>query len=143
MNSLGSANSFEVGVAIVTLDNDPAQGGSYGAHAGYENASGIRMHRKDMAAAPSVIVVKGTDAVYVATEAIAGQIALATERIAAAIQARSVAHPQPGGLNLESVEVSFGITLAAGVQALFTAQAESSAQVSITLTQQSKRSAEQ
>ena len=41
--------------------------------------------------------------------------------------------PESGKLGLESVEVSFGITLSAGVQALFTAQAESSAQVSITL----------
>jgi hypothetical protein len=76
--------------------------------------------------------VKGGEAVRVATEAIAGQIGLAAERIAAAVEARAVA-PEPGKLSLDSVEVSFGITLTAGVQAMFTAQAESSAQVTIIL----------
>jgi hypothetical protein len=79
-------------------------------------------------------LVKGGDAARVATEAIAAQIGLAAQRIAAAIEAQAVAAPQPGKLGLESVEVSFGITLTGGVQALFTAQAESSAHVNIILT---------
>jgi hypothetical protein len=48
-----------------------------------------------------------------------------------------VAPPAEGALGLDSVEVSFGITLAAGVQALFTTQAESSAMVTITLSRSS------
>jgi hypothetical protein len=39
---------------------------------------------------------------------------------------------------VESIEVSFGVTLAAGVQAMFTAQAESSVQVTVTLSPRNK-----
>lgn len=69
-----------------------------------------------------------------ATDALARQISRAARRIGEAV-ASDVAHgPEPGGLGVESVQVSFGITLTGGVQAMFTAQTESSAQVSITLT---------
>jgi hypothetical protein len=135
------ASSFEVGVAVVAIDDGMAQGNHDGVLTGYEEASGFRVHRRDAAVRQGVIVIKGACAVHAATEAIAGQIALTTERIAAAIRASSVAQPLPGGLGLGSVQVSFGITLAAGVQALFTAQAESSVQVSITLIQQPEAAA--
>ncbi len=80
-----------------------------------------------------VVVVKGRDALLGASEAIAGEIGEASQRIAAAIDARGTLPSQPGTLGLESVQVSFGITLTGGVQAFFTAQAESSVQVTITL----------
>jgi hypothetical protein len=97
---------------------------------------GLKHTRRQVADLSHAVVVKGGEAVRIATEAIAGQIGLAAVRIAAAIEAQAVASPQPGELGLESVEVSFGITLTAGVQALFTAEAESSAHVNITLTRQ-------
>jgi hypothetical protein len=134
----GPVGSFEVGVAVVAVEEgtvgtggrDGERGGTL---PGYDDASGLKFLGRRAADRPPALVVKGGEAVRVATEAIAGQIGLAAERIAAAIEAQTVAAPEPGELGLESVQVSFGITLAAGVQALFTAQAESSAQVSITL----------
>ena len=127
--------TFEVGVAVVLAD-EPAEGSDgerNGAVPGYEDASGLKVRGKHAADRPPTLVVKGEEAVRVATEAIAGQIGLAAERIALAIEAQALAAPEPGKLGLESVDVSFGITLTAGVQALFTAQGESSAQVTITL----------
>ena len=134
--------TFEVGVAIVAADEGAAGPGDRddqrgGALPGYDEAAGLKLPGRHAADRSPVLVVKGGEAVRVATEAIAGQIGLAAERIAAAIEAQAVATRQPGELGLESVEVSFGITLTAGVQALFTAQAESSAQVSITLARRS------
>lgn len=129
---------FEVGVAIVAPDESvnrlaDRDGESGQTLPGYDEASGLKLSRRHDADRPPAVVVKGGEAVRVATEAIAGQIGLATQRIAAAIEAQAVAASKTGVLGLESVEVSFGITLAAGVQALFTAQAESSVQVNITL----------
>lgn len=126
--------TFEVGVAIVAADEGAAGPGDRdrqrgGALPGYDEVSGLKLPGRRAA-----LVVKGGEAVRVATEAIAGQIGLAAQRIAAGIEAQAVATAQPGKLGLESVEVSFGISLTAGVQALFTTQAESGAQVNITLT---------
>jgi hypothetical protein len=74
--------------------------------------------------------------VQVATEALAAQIATAAQHIATSIEQQPIASPSPGHLGLDSIEVSFGVTLTGGVQWLFTAQAESSAQVTLTLTRQ-------
>lgn len=41
---------------------------------------------------------------------------------------------------LDSVEVQYGVTLSAGLQTVFTAQAESSVQVTITLTRNHDKS---
>ena len=130
------ALTFEVGVAImgtvedVTMpaDRDDKRGQVL---PGYDDASGLKPFGRYAA---DRVLVKGEEAAKVATEAIAGQIGLAAQRIAAVIESQAVAAPQPGELGLDSVEVSFGITLTGGIQALFTAQAASSAQVNITLT---------
>jgi hypothetical protein len=133
VDDTGQETSYDVGVVIVGND-DAADGSGHGsALPGYEDAAGWRIPRP-RAGDLSASVVKGNQAVQAATEAIAVQVALAADRIAGAIQARCGIEPMPGELGLESVEVSFGITLAAGIQALFTAQAESSAQVTIGLT---------
>lgn len=127
--------AFEVAVAIMPGSEDRAGPGRWdderpGALPGYDDAAGL----KDLGrAAGDRIVIAGEEAVRAATEAIAGQIGLTAQRIAAAIEAQADPSPQPGSLGLESVAVSFGITLTGGVQALFTAQAESSVQVNITL----------
>jgi hypothetical protein len=80
------------------------------------------------------VVVKGDAAVKAATEAIASQIGVTAQRIATSIDAQTLAEVDAGKLGVDSVEVSFGVTLSGGVQALFTAQAESSAQVTVALT---------
>lgn len=138
MTASGTDNpvgTFDVGVAIVAAERNAVSPSDRDDHAdaslpGYDEAFGL----KQAADRGAAVVVTGGEAVRVATEAIAGQIGLAAQRIATAIEAKGLAAPGPGQLSLESVEVSFGITLTAGVQALFTAQAESSAQVNITLT---------
>jgi hypothetical protein len=132
-----SMGPFEVGVAVVTAEageTGPAgrDGERGGALPGYDEAMGVRLPRRHAADQPPVLVVKGGEAVKAATEAIARQIGVTAERIAKAVETQAVA-PKPGELGLESVEVSFGVTLTAGVQALFTSQAESSAYVNITL----------
>lgn len=142
MDADNYVGSFEVGVAVVATDEAAVgpggrDGQDGGALPGYDETSGLKLPGRHAADRPPALVVKGGQAVKVATEAIAGQIGLAAERIAAAIETQALAAPEPGKLGLESVEVSFGITLTAGVQALFTAQAESSAQVSITLARRS------
>lgn len=129
---------FEVGVAVVMGEDAAVASGdgderASSAVAGYDEAWGLKLPGRQAAYGAPSLVVRGAEVVKDATDAIAEQIGLAAERIAAAIEARVTTAPEPGKLGLESVEVSFGITLSAGVQALFTAQAQSSAQVSITL----------
>jgi hypothetical protein len=131
---VGGVRSFGVGVAV----HVPATGASDGGEAvpGYDEAAGRRGWGRPVADRVAVVVEKGEDAVRAATEAIAAQIGVTAQRIAASIEQQAVSHPAPGRLGLESVEISFGVTLTGGVQALFTAEAESSAQVTITLTRQ-------
>jgi hypothetical protein len=82
------------------------------------------------------LVQKGEEVVRQATEALAGQIGATARLIADAIGQQEAASPPaaPGAFGLDSVEVQFGVTLSAGLQTVFTAQAESSVQVTITLT---------
>jgi hypothetical protein len=123
--------TFEVGVAIHgPLDGTSTDGGP--AVPGYDEASGERRGAgRHISGRRPVVVEKGEEAVRVATEAIAGQIATAAGRIAASIEQHPIASPPPGHFGLDEVEVTFGITLTGGVQALFTAQTESSAQVTL------------
>lgn len=122
---------YEVGVAIAHLDQGPAvtydrrQDRTVAGIPGYENTGGA--HRK------ATLVEKGEDTVNAATEAIARQIGQSAERIAKTISAQVDSASYPASMGLESVEISFGITLAAGIQAIFTTQAESSVQVTIKL----------
>jgi Trypsin-co-occurring domain 1 len=132
---ISAARQFDVGVAIVpTAVGAPAPGttdpeGGEGSVPGYEETLGRgRPHAAD---AVPFLIEKGEDAVRSATDALAGQIGLAAQRIAAAV-GNQLTSPA-GACDLESVSVVFGITLAAGVQAMFTAQAQSSVQVTITL----------
>ena len=80
-----------------------------------------------------MLVQKGEDILREATEALAEQIGATARRIADAIGRQEEASAKPGTFGLDSVEVAFGVTLTGGVQTLFTAQAESSVQVTITL----------
>jgi hypothetical protein len=142
---ISRTGSYEVGVAIVptiesvpTVPDDGHQvpGGSV---PGYDDVFGRRKHpdpdHPDRPGRPVTLVERGDAAVRAATEAIAGQIGVTAQRIAEAID-QQVAPPDGQSLAIEEIEVTFGITLAAGVQALFTAQAQSSAQVTIRLSRQ-------
>lgn len=124
---------YEVGVAITSLGQRETltqQERASGSVPGYEDLRGTSRR--------GVIVEKGEEVVSAATEALATQIAISAERIARVISARIPSTSRPGDVALESVEVSFGITLAAGLQTIFTTQAESSAQVTITLRRQAE-----
>jgi hypothetical protein len=125
--------AYQVGVAIQALpvEDDGLAGARHAP--GYDEATGGGGVGRRWAERRTLVVEKGEEAVRIAAEAIAGQIAIAAQHIAAAVERQAPAPSAPGALALESVDVSFGITLAAGVQALFTVQAESSATVTITL----------
>jgi hypothetical protein len=129
---------FEVGVAIVPGAGDPPASArledrrNQGAP-GYDEALGRKSSGRH---AGNRLVLTGGEVVRAATEAVAGQIGLAAQRIAGVLEAQAEAVPRPGALCLDSVEVSFGITLTSGVQAMFTAQAESSLQVTIVMSRQ-------
>ena len=112
--------AFEVAVAIRSSDD------SRPPIPGYSEAT---EHPQRERAAE--LIVKGDAAVKAATEALAKQIGETARQIASQIS-RQLGTPTPSGhMAIESVEVSFGVTLISGVQALFTAQAESSAQVTV------------
>jgi hypothetical protein len=139
-DKVSAGKAYDVGVAIVPLWHDLAgqrpAGGSTGSDAipGFDEATGRgRSHSADRGA---LLIERGEEAVRAATEAIAAQIGLATHRIATEIGEQVVPSSPSGTLGLESINVSFGVTLTAGVQAMFTAQAESSVQVTITLSPQ-------
>jgi hypothetical protein len=128
--------AYEVGVAVAALSDTlivsprDQEERTPGGVPGYDEALG---RGKANAARMPALIEKGEGAVQTATEAIAGQIGLTAQRIARAIGDEVAPPSGPGELGLESVQVSFGVTLAAGLQAIFTAQAESSVQVTLTL----------
>lgn len=131
-SSHGGAPAYEVAVAIVPIEQNIKEGDQQisvipGYDESWGRASGTHVGGR------SVLIEKGEEAVRVATESIARQIGIAAQRIAATIEKQAWAPPQSGALGLQTVEVTFGVTLTAGIQTLFTAQAESSAQVTITL----------
>ena len=75
----GLVGKFEVGVAIVAAeegaarpseDDEPGVGLS-----GYDEAFGLKLPSRNIGDRPPTLVVKGGEAVKVATEAIAGQAA--------------------------------------------------------------------
>jgi hypothetical protein len=97
---------------------------------GFDQTAGFRSQGRQ---ARDFLLEKGDEAVRIATDSIARQIGLAAQRIAVAIDAQASTQTLPDSLCLESVEVSFGVTLSTGVEALFTTMSESSAQVTIVL----------
>jgi hypothetical protein len=118
----GKAN-YEVGVAVVSTDS--SQERELGSVPGYEDLRGTGRG--------ALLIKKGEQFVNDATEALASQIARSADQIAKAINEQIPPISRPGHMDLESLEVSFGVTLTTGVQALFTAQGDSSVVVTITL----------
>jgi Trypsin-co-occurring domain 1 len=136
---LARGGVYEVGVAIAALDGygaglpDGGPGPGQGSVPGFEDTAGLKRAKTGR---NLDLIEKGDAAVRAATEAIAGQIGVTAQRIAAAIGAQAEPMAQDQVFALETVEVSFGVTLTAGLQTIFTAMAESSAQVTITLSRQ-------
>lgn len=136
---LSEGSEYEIAVAIsppILLPQYPSYRVESSAVPGFEEtmARGAHAERR-----PS-LVEKGEEAVRAATEAIAGQIGRAAERIATTIAAETSLESGSSGLGLESVEVTFGVTLSAGLQTMFTALVDSSAQVTVTLNRQMNQS---
>jgi Trypsin-co-occurring domain 1 len=135
----GRAHSYEVGVSLVSFAESAPQSAQTGQNGtdqdtvpGYDDAIGVRKRTARL----STQIRRGDDAVREATEAIADQIGIAAQRIAETIDRQVTPSANGQSLALDEVEISFGVSLTAGVQALFTAQADSSAQVTIRLSRQ-------
>jgi hypothetical protein len=127
-DAAGQKAGYEVGVAVVPLS--PERGGrgqepGSGTVPGYED---LRGHGRG-----ALLIRKGQQVVDATTEVLAAQIARSAAQIAQTINTNIGQSARSGQLDLESIDVSFGVTLTAGLQALFTAQGESSVQVTITL----------
>lgn len=97
---------------------------------GFEDTRGGRAssERRDNA-----LIERGEQAVAAAADAVAGQIGTVVARIAKAVEHETALSLDAESPSVESVEVSFGITLTAGLTTVFTAQGGSSVQVTVTL----------
>jgi hypothetical protein len=138
------AGHFEVAVAFAPVEEvrvvspgggpAPAEGG--GIPGTKEAAGNLRFWRGQEGQQRPTLVEKGEEVARKATEALAGQIGATAKLIAEAIgrQEAAAVPAEPSAFGLDSVEVQYGVTLSAGLQTVFTAQAESSVQVTITLT---------
>lgn len=133
----GSEVAYEVAVAVIDVPATAEVAARTTTPPGFDEALGLR--GRHIADARSRVVALGDEAARIATEQLAKQVGVAAQRFAEVLEQQPVTHPGPGELGVESVQVSFGVTLTGGVQALFTAQAESSAQVTITLTRRPTR----
>jgi Trypsin-co-occurring domain 1 len=135
---------FEVAVAFASPDalqtTGPGTAGEAGAAGdpddgipGVDDAAWSLRRQPRPPGSPPVLVQMGQDIVRDATDALAAQIGATARRIADSIGQQDQEPAKPGTFALDSVEVAFGVTLTGGVQTLFTLQAESSVQVTITL----------
>jgi hypothetical protein len=133
-----SAGSYEVAVAMMPI-GDRAPGSSNSTPETAITGPGFDQTAGRHATARSLLLAKGDAAVELATEAIARQIGLAARRIAESIERQASSSLSPSALDLASVEISFGVTLSAGIEAMFTAKSESSAEVTIILNRRSSQ----
>jgi hypothetical protein len=136
----GGATAYEVGVAIMplatVLDDDHDSSATTGGVPGFDETLGRGGTKSGLRPA---LIQKGEEAVRSATEAMAEHIGMIAQQITVALEAQTDTQANPGVFGLDSVQVSFGITLSAGLQTIFTTQVGSSAQVAITLSRQPGR----
>jgi hypothetical protein len=141
-----ATSRFEVAVAFASADGlqtvgpdtsgeATAAGAPAGGIPGVDDASWSLRREPRAPGSRPVLVQMGEDIVRDATDALAVQIGATAMRIADAIGQREQEQEpgKPGTFGLDTVEVAFGVTLTGGLQTLFTLQAESSVQVTITL----------
>lgn len=79
------------------------------------------------------LIEHGEDALRAASEALAVRAAAVASSMARAISAQLRSAESPPDASFETIEVAFGIALSAGLQTVFTTQAQSSVQVTLTL----------
>ena len=128
---------FEVAVAFAADDGlGPGPGTGSGASPGQSGIPGVSDTVGIRHGSRPILVEKGEEILRQVTEALAKQIGTTARLIGDAIAQQEPAAPQPGAYGLDSVQVAFGVTLSAGVQTVFTAQGQSSVQVTITLSRQ-------
>jgi hypothetical protein len=100
----------------------------------YDEAIGGRW----LGAGRDKLVGLGEDAVRLASTAVAAQVATVAEQVAARLERSAISQAYPGQLALDTVELTFGVTLTAGtgsaINAFVTAEGESSFEVTISLT---------
>jgi Trypsin-co-occurring domain 1 len=132
-DSVAAAVGYEIAVALApshqlahsdTIREHREQGDTGGTVAGFEDVKG----RGGSAA----LLAKGEAALQAATEALARQIAATACRLGGAVSEQVRLRPESAAC-LDEVTVTFGITLSAGLQTVFTTQAESSVQVTVSL----------
>lgn len=126
-------DAYDIAVAVVATDERLERAReATGGIPGFEDTLG--RSSKSGTITGVVILQKGDEALRIATEAIARQISVTAQRIAETMNRGSWPPPQQQSeLGLQGVEITFGVTLTSGIQAIFTAQAGSSAQVTIKL----------
>lgn len=125
-------DAYDIAVAVVATDERLERAReATGGIPGFEDTLGRSSRSGTITGA--VILQKGDEALRIATEAITRQITVTAQRIAETMNRASWPPPQQSELGLQGVEITFGVTLASGIQAIFTAQAGSSAQVTIKL----------
>jgi hypothetical protein len=139
-----ATSRFEVAVAFASPDGlrtvgpdtsaeATAAGAPSGGIPGVDDASWSLRREPRAPGSRPVLVQMGEGIVRDATDALAAQIGATAIRIADAIGQQEREPGKPGTFGLDTVEVAFGVTLTGGLQTLFTLQAESSVQVTITL----------
>jgi len=122
---------YEVAVALAPADRlaGPVGGSDrYLAEqtvAGFEDLTGTSRRLS--------LLEKGEEALCDASDALARRAAIVAARMADAVSTEIQSTNISADTALEAIEVSFGITLSAGLQTVFTTQAESSVQVTVTL----------
>lgn len=139
----GSEPGYQVGVLLrreVVGDRPAGLPGEAGPDRaggldGYDEAVGG--WRRRVAVAGEGLAELGEGAVRAVARAVAAQVGLVAEQVAASLEERDIAHAGPGRLGLDTVELTFGVTLTAGVgsavNAFVTAEGETSFQVTISL----------
>lgn len=127
----GSEPGYQVGVLLRrdAVDDRP------GSYDGYDEAVGGL--RRRMAATGGNLAELGEGAVRAVARAVGSQVGIVAEQVAASLEQRDIAQAGPGKLGLDTVELTFGVTLTAGVgsavNAFVTAEGETSFQVTISL----------
>jgi len=138
----GIDQPFEIGIMLRPAERpgglepgaEPPEDGE--ARDGYDEAVGGP--GRWLGAGRNKVVELGEDAVRLASSAVAAQVATVAEQVAARLEPSPISQGGPGQLALDTVELTFGVTLTAGtgsaINAFVTAEGESSFEVTISLT---------
>jgi hypothetical protein len=137
-----SHDQFSVGVMVrpvgPTMPAATPDVGSDGP-SGFSEAAGGRGRHAANGRGP--VAELGERVVRAAADAVASQVAIFTDQVRASLERQRATTTPPGDLDLDGVELTFGITLVGGVgpgiSALIKAEGESTFEVTITLSRRS------